>query len=175
MGECCDLVLIMLKWSVLTWCYECWMRMNMDVSYRVFVPETCIPYLSDPCTFLNCSVSTAVWIGGDNVSPPPLSYSIMLVWQTNEQVQNNSILNRYFPNPPQDCANEKSTWQNMERGGGYTTASSEILRKMMLILLFLISYLLSLISYLWSYLILRWHSCTKNFQWGVQFICPCTK
>ena len=24
-----------------------------------------------------------------------------------------------------------------------------------------------------SYLILRWYSCTKNYLWGLQFICPC--
>ena len=34
-----------------------------------FVPETCIPYLSDSCTFLNCSVSMVV--GGDCVTPSP--------------------------------------------------------------------------------------------------------
>ena len=37
-----------------------------------------------------------------------------------------------------------------------------------------LSYLI-LSSLILSYLILRWRSCTKNYQWGVQFICPSRK
>ena len=44
------------------------------------------------------------------------------------------ILFLYFTNFPQDGPHGKSTSQNMERGGD-TTASSEILRKMALIIL----------------------------------------
>ena len=62
-------------------------------------------------------------------------------------------------NSPQDDPQDKSTWQNMESGGD-TTASSEILHKMTLILLSLIlSYLKMALMY-------------KKLPMGVQFICP---
>ena len=53
-------------------------------------------YLSDACTFLNCSVS-----------PPPHSIFFILIGQTNVEVQNVFILYAYFTNPPQDGAHGK--------------------------------------------------------------------
>ena len=46
------------------------------MSYYIFVPETCIVYLSESCSFLNCSVSTTVWRGGDCVPP----FHILSCW-----------------------------------------------------------------------------------------------
>ena len=66
-------------------------------SCYIFVPEMCIAYFSESCTFLICSVSvsTAVWRGGD--CAPPLFCHV------------DFILYACFTNPPQDGANGKST------------------------------------------------------------------
>ena len=63
----------------------------------IFVPETCVPYLSDSCSFPKCSVSTAV-CRGEDCAPPPFLFCLV-----------DFILYPYFTNPPQDGAHGKST------------------------------------------------------------------
>ena len=79
---------------------------------NVFVPETCIPYLSHSCRFINCSVS--------------LSYLSMLICLTNVQV---CLLHKSSARW-RSC---QSTCQNMEMGVG-PLPTSPILRKMALML-----------------------------------------